>query len=757
MARSIRMTVALMLGSALPSLAQAKDVVVTAQLPGPVVDADRLPVATQALNAGTIARDGAPDLLRATLSDLPGVSFAEAQDNPYQPDLFYRGYEASPLGGDAQGLAVYVDGARFNQPFGDTVNWDAIPDIAVKRLTLESANPAFGLNALGGAIAVNMKSGRDMTGVSGWLSAGRFGKRGASAEVGARAGRWSFYLAGQVEHDDDWRDFSPSSVHQLYGDIGLDGDWGTLDLKLIGAETNLTGNGASPVELLAARRQAVFTWPDNSRNLYGRAQLSAALVLGGGLTLRPQAYVAGYRQRTANGDLSDAEPCAGNGRLLCLEGEDDAPLTGGTGVQFPSFAGGDTYAQLNLTRTRTTSVGASVQLDGRAGSHSFAVGASWDGSNSRFDAQSLIGVLTDDRGFGDPQGAIDMQDGSIRPVDVKSRRDDIGIYAGDVIALTPRFDLSLSARYNDSRVRLSDRLGTALDGRHRFARLNPAIGVVWRTSDGVALYAGYAESNRAPTPAELSCADPEAPCSLAAFFVGDPPLKQVVARTWEAGLRGRSKVGGMTLSWRLGGWRATNSDDIIFAASATRGRAYFRNVGRTRRQGIEASASAESGAWTMSASYTLTDATYRTGFVVASPDNPAADEDGTITVRPGDRLPGIPRHLGKLVVMRRFGEVAQLSATGQCASGRWLLGDEANLTRPTVGYCIANLSGLVKVVKGVAVFAEVRNLFDRHYATFGTFSEVSEVNLAEAPGASDPRSLSPAAPRTWWIGARLRF
>ena len=205
---------ALALAAAFPAQARNEpDIVITAaRLPGPAVDPDKLPVSAQTINDTNLRRDGAPDLLRTALSDLAGVSFTEAQDNPYQPDLFYRGYEASPLGGDAQGLAVYIDGARFNQPFGDTVNWDLIPDIAVRQLTLESANPAFGLNALGGALAVDLKSGRDLSGVSGSVSAGRFGKRSAAAEVGGKTGNWSFYLAGQVQHDDGWRDFSPSST-----------------------------------------------------------------------------------------------------------------------------------------------------------------------------------------------------------------------------------------------------------------------------------------------------------------------------------------------------------------------------------------------------------------------------------------------------------------------------------------------------------------------------------------------------------------
>ena len=78
-----------------------------------------------------------------------------------------------------------------------------------------------------------------------------------------------------------------------------------------------------------------------------------------------------------------------------------------------------------------------------------------------------------------------------------------------------------------------------MDGRHEFSRFNPAAGLTWRFAEGATAYAGYSEANRAPSPAELSCADPLAPCSLTNFFVGDPPLKQVKARTVEAGVRGR--------------------------------------------------------------------------------------------------------------------------------------------------------------------------------------------------------------------------
>lgn len=745
--------VAAAIGARGASAQDSRDIVITAaRLPGGA-DATRLPVATQTLSAEDLRRRGEADLLDHLDSDLTGVSFDQAQDNPFQPDLFYRGYEASPLGGDAQGLAMYLDGARFNQPFGDTVDWDLIPDIAIRRVTLESANPAFGLNALGGALAIDLKSGRDLRGLASTASLGSFGRRSLMAEAGTKAGAWSFYLAGQLRHYDGWRDFSPSTVRQAYADIGLDRAWGTADLKLMGAATDLTGNGTAPVELLAARRRSVFTYPDTSRNNYARAQLTADIALGR-LTLRPAAYLAGYRQTTANGDLSDAEPCDGDGTHLCLDGDDGAVLTNDTGTPFAAFAGDDSYAQLNRTRTRTTSYGASVELSGRFGAHALVGGAGWDGSLSRFDAQSVLGTLSPSRGFANGQGVIDMPDGPIRPVDVAVRRNDFGVFIGDIIAIGRNIDLSLSGRYNVSRLRLDDRIGSALDGRHRFARFNPALGATWRATAGLTLYAGYAETSRAPTPAELSCADPQAPCSLSAFFVGDPDLKQVVARTWEAGARGQRVRAGFSLSWRASAWRATNSDDIVFAASDTRGRAYFRNVGKTRRQGIELAIGLSHGRWSLDASYTLTDATYRQGFVVASPDNPAAT-DGVIAVARGDRLPGIARNVAKARLAWRIATGSSLSFEAQCASGRWLLGDEANLTRPTPGYCVVNAAASLKLFPNAAVFVDVDNLLDRRYATFGTFTETRDIVLAEAPGASNPRALSPSAPRTLRVGVRV--
>ena len=58
---------------------------------------------------------------------LPGVALSSQTGNDFQLDFNYRGYVAGPVIGTPQGLAVYQNGVRINEVFGDVVNWDLIP------------------------------------------------------------------------------------------------------------------------------------------------------------------------------------------------------------------------------------------------------------------------------------------------------------------------------------------------------------------------------------------------------------------------------------------------------------------------------------------------------------------------------------------------------------------------------------------------------------------------------------------------------
>jgi outer membrane receptor protein involved in Fe transport len=353
---------------------------------------------------------------------------------------------------------------------------------------------------------------------------------------------------------------------------------------------------------------------------------------------------------------------------------------------------------------------------------------------------------------------IDQDDGSIAPVKVTSNNTYYGFYLADNFDLTESLSLSAAARYNIARIELNDQLGTALTGSHRYARLNPAAGLTYAFAPQISAYGSYAEANRAPTPAEFSCAGPATPCSLTNFFVADPPLDQVVTHTMEAGFRGPlMQTPFQTLHWHAGVYRTNADDDILFAASPVIGRGFFENVGKTRRQGIEASFDYESGPWLLALDYSFTEATFRDPVTLNSPDNPLADSNGQIQVVSGNRLPNIPANLFKATVGYEPFPGWTIAIAAHVAGGMYLRGDESNLNPKTGSYAVFDLSSNFRLLENIDLFVSINNLFNTKYETFGTFSPTSDVPIAEAPGASDPRSLSPAAPFAAFGGIRVRL
>ena len=735
--------------------AEVETVVVTGSaLPGTALDPNDIAATIQTLSSDDLVRLGPASILRGLDSMAGGVSLSGAQDNPFQPNLFYHGFEASPLSGDAQGLAVYVDGVRFNQPFGDAVNWDVIPDVAIDRLTLEGSNPVFGLNALGGSVSVRMKDGFAWQGTEAEVYAASYGREAGSVQFGHSDGTTALYAAGTLLTDSGWRDHSPSHLAQAFADFGWHGPGAELHLDLIGASNAVTGNGTSPVELLAVDRSAVFTFPDKTDNRYGLANLFGSVQVDRSLALQGNVYISHLDQRTKNGDASDLEPCRRD--RLCLE--DGTLVTGLDGNPIPDFLDWGPYAQLNRTSTDTLGFGGSGQASLQQALFGFEnqliVGLAYDAGRADFAAQSDLGALSLARGFVGPGITIDIASGEIAPVKVKSDNDYLGAYAADILKLSPQLSLNLSARFNYAHIRLDDQLGTALNGSHEFTHFNPAIGATYKLLPEATLYAGYAQANRAPTPAEFSCADENAPCSLTNFFVADPPLKQVMAQTVDAGARGEMVAQAVTLRWHAELYRIETDDDIMFVASPITGRAFFRNIGTTRRQGVDLGAEVKSGPWFSSISYTLTDATFRSALTLDSPDNPLADDDGQIHVKPGDHLPSIARHLVKLNLTYQPSDTWSISASGRYASGQFLRGDESNLNPQTRPYAVVDIAASYRLAEHWEVFGGIENLFDTKYETFGSFSPVEDVPMVEVPGADNPRSLSPGAPLTAFGGVR---
>ena len=219
------------------------EVIGASPLIGSGIDRNAVPAETHVLNSNDLRREGTPNLLGSLNQQVSGVTLDSASGNPYQPTLFYHGFAASPLQGTPQGLAVYINGVRFNQPFGDTVDWDLIPNIAIDRINLEGSNPVFGLNALGGSVNVQLKNGFTWQGFETSLSGGSFGQIQGEFQYGKQVGNVSTYVAGTVLHQNGWRDLQSSDMQNFYGDVGWRSERAELHLNVTAAHSVLQRSG----------------------------------------------------------------------------------------------------------------------------------------------------------------------------------------------------------------------------------------------------------------------------------------------------------------------------------------------------------------------------------------------------------------------------------------------------------------------------------------------------------------------------------
>lgn len=732
--------------------AQDADEVVTVvgQTPlGAGIDADKIASNVQSVGGEAIRERHFLDLSQAMRRNLASVFVNDAQSNPLQPDLQYRGFVGSPLLGLSQGLAIYQDGVRLNEPFGDTVNWALIPDSAIKAVYLmPGSNPLFGLNAIGGAIAIETRDGFSDQGASAEVFGGSFGRRGLRASAGGSADGFGHFVTGEYIEEDGWRDFSPTEVAQVFGKLGWRTDRRHIDLSLGLADTDLVGNGAAPIGLLALDRKSIFTRPDRTKNSLALLNMRFDQDVSDELSLAGNVYLRKSDVATHNGDDSNFHECVNSPGLICAaEGGEEAVIFDGIGDPIPAEPALE-GATVNRTKTRQYGLGFGIQGSWTASlkdhSNLLVIGLAYDSSSIAFDASTELGSLDATR-LAVPGGVFVGE--SFTDLGVDSAN--LGLFVADTFGLSDRVDLTVSGRYNRIEVTLDDRLGTGLNGDHVFDRFNPAVGLTASVTDAVSVYAGYSESSRAPSPVELTCADENDPCRLPNAFLADPPLEQVVAGTYEAGGRGRVA----SIDWHAGLFRTTSYDDILFvSAGALTNEGYFDNIGETRREGIELNlegVTTDGLQWFTN--YTHLDATFRDPVTILSPNNPAAI-GGEVQVRPGDRLPLIPRQLLKAGVDLPLGSRFNAGADVYVSSGFHLRGDEGNDVGEIGAAVTLNLRADYQVGDRLTLFLNVDNLFDRRYETFGLFGNADAVLGTEL---ADTRFLSPAGPRAAWVGVQV--
>jgi outer membrane receptor protein involved in Fe transport len=729
------------------------------------------PQAVRVLGKADLARHGKADAVGALEDQVAGVNVVNSQANPYQPTILFHGFEMSPIQGTPAGLSVYVNGARFNAPFGDLAIWSVLPPEAMQSVSLEDGNPVFGLNALGGALSVKMKDGFSAPGGEAEVSGGSFGQIAGNLEYGGRVGDEAAYVDVGASHEAGWRDAQSSDVQSFYADLGWRGAAAELHVNATLAHSALAGPGTVPVQVLAAQPGAQFTGPNSISDKYFKLAATLNDRVRDDFSVQSVVYDTNLREQLVNGNGPNDLPCGPgpDAAYLCANGQVSMARGGAPIPDFLPSANADgyySYAQLNLNTTNTNGYGASVQATYTPPLQHVVAGASFDGGFTGYDAAGYIGGITQGSRVyytpaGIPSPGYELDEPGTVPVGVLIRNEYEGLFVSDTVTVTPALSITAGGRWNVTEIALHNQdapdpnaPGGGLNGGHFYEHANPAVGAAYQFAPALTLYGGYSVENAAPTPAELSCASPADSCSLANFMSGDPALKQIVSRNFEAGLRGAVAA----LRYDADVFDNIAQDDIEFLQSPYNpiGSGYFSNVGNVHRRGVDASVHVDEARWQVYASYSYTEATYGSSFVEQS-NNPGADANGNIFVQKGDYLPGVPRQTVKFGGNFWVTPAWQLGVTAHGQSAVFLYGDEANLTAPLPGFLVFDLTTKYQLTKAVQLFVDADNVTDRHYYNYGTFSPVGGVYVAAAPNFNNPRSYSVAAPIAVVTGLKLDF
>lgn len=734
------------------------EVISTTPLPGIGTTIDQIPANVQSANTKEITKQHTLELSDYINNNLGSVSITEGQNNPYMADVNYRGFTASPLAGAPQGLSVFQDGVRINEPFGDTVNWGLIPQSAISSINfMPGSNPVFGLNTLGGALSVNTKSGSQYPGFFADVNAGSWARRGFNAGYGGKTGNVDYFVTGNYSKENGWRDSSKSEVNQLFGKLGWQDDTSDLDFSVTLAHNNLNGVQAVPKSWMNKPEQA-YTYPDSLGNRMQMFSLKGSHFFNDNNLLGANVYV---RNSRINNFASNTNDCFASLETAAGEACDQ------TLAEPVDIADQGSNEQ---SSTRQLGYGFALQYsylgDAFAHKNQLTTGFSADLGRSKYQTQEQTTTFSADRAA-TPTGDFETE------TDITTHNKYYGLYATDLFSINDKLHLTLSGRYNYVEVRVKDHMeadantGKFVSGdtdsiKHTFNRFNPAIGLNYNPSTALGFYGSYNEGMRAPTPIELSCADPLTPCRLPTDFLADPTLKPVVSKTFEFGARGKLNS---DLHWNASVFRSNLKDDIQFISSGNSfNLGYFDNVGDTRREGLEFGLGGKVDKLNFSANYQFLKATFRSPVQFHNEANSSADADGNFTARSGDYLPNIPKHSLKLRAAYDFTPDFTIGLNMISSASVYARGDENNKDSngKVAGYTVFNMDANWQIHSNWSAYLRLINVFDKEYATLGILG-TNAFNTADRSFNTDPTTWqseqfqSPAAPRAAWIGLRYEF
>ena len=681
-----------------------------ARLPGSPLPLSSVPATVDIVPGDQLRATGAMTLQEA-LTRLPGVTLNDQQGNSWQMDLSFRGFRSTSVTGESQGLSVFVDGVRINEPTVEEVNFDLLPLDDIERLeVIRGPAAVFGRNTLGGVINIITRRGvPPVYEIVPEVEGGSFGRQKYRLRLGGASAPLDYYLAGTFFREDGWRDVSASRVGRIFAKIGLKSGATDATLSYQRAENRIEQPGSLPLSDLQRDRTQNYTSGDFFKPLMNLVTLSLRQEAGTDLALS----------------------LTGFGRWLDAEQFNVNQLRANT----RSF-------------TATTSAGGTVQL-----SHeTTALGR----------ANRLVAGV--DYAHHSSQVRVFEEEGE-RELEslVRDNQNSIGVYLQDtfdiarnVLQTGDRLIVTAAVRWDwlrhdiDDRSPPSDR--PSATGVSTFSRPNPAIGFNYNLSRDWGIFFGYSEGFRAPAFLELTCAGPSEICpGLQAGVAPDPPLNAVTARNYELGLRARPTS---WLDCELALFRADVSDDIFSVSPTGTTGLFFQNVGGTRRQGVEVSlASRPAAGLEARLSYTYTEATFRDNLELATPRLTAgcAASPCTQTVRAGNDLPLVPRHRLNASLDYRLASWLGLWLGASYVGPQRLRGDEGNVERKLTDYVVVN-AGLRASWKGLTAFVTINNLLNNEYETFGTFAPNGKVE-----GTPVERFLTPAPPINVLAGASYRF
>ncbi len=713
------------------------EVIGTTPVPGIGTEIEEVPANVQVITDEAFDKIQAINLPDFLQQAMPSVSINEMANNPYQPNLMYRGFIASPLLGAPQGMSVFQDGVRINEPFGDVISYDLIPQAAISSMTLmPGSNPLFGLNTLGGAIEIRTKSGAYYPGTEVDLSGGSHGRKEWSISRGSQDGEVDYFFSASSLEEDGWRYLSHSDVKQLFGKVGWENDDTDIDVSITHGNTDLNGNGVLPYSMLQQKRDQTYTIWDNTSNHMTMGNVNASHWINDTVMLSGVTYLRRNYTSTYNGDANDNFDGAG---------EDD-------------------QGEVNRTYTDQQSQGVGLQMSWLTDAHNLALGFSYDRSRSDF-------LMTEQEGeeFSADRRVAELDDDIETANSLLGRTQTTSVYLSENYAMTDALSLIVSGRYNRTTVKADDRHNAdgRLNANYTYNKFNPSLGFTYLTGPSSSFYANWGQGNRAPTPIELGCADPDNACSLPNAMAADPFLEQVVSRTIEAGFRGQMGDG---IQYTATVFSSENKDDILFLAANTAGQGYFKNFGKTKRQGAEIGLNGMLGErldWGINYSYV--DATFESPACIVSEVNSAEDEDNCgedqIRITAGNSIPGIPKHQLRLRGDWAMTSSWNINLTAVSFSDSYVHGNENNLHNErgkVPSYQVFNLATSYQTEGNWQIYARISNLLDKDYSTAGILAEnafdasgnfITTLSGGE-PDWEDETFFAPGAPRSFYVGLK---